>query len=70
MNRQTVQARRAALETSIEVMQNDLHALPVPQCLNCEHYNRQNMCDKFMAEPPEHILATGCPEWEYDHIPF
>ena len=70
MNRLTVQRRRAALETSIEVMQHDLKALPVPQCMNCEHYNRQNMCDKFQAAPPEHILSSGCEAWEFDDIPF
>ena len=70
MNRQTVQARRAALETSIEVMQHDLKALPEPQCMNCEHYGRGNSCDKFQAAPPEHILSSGCEAWVFDDIPF
>ena len=69
MNRQTVQARRASLETSIDLMQKELNALPEPKCQNCENF-KGRLCDKFMSEPPEHILATGCPEWEYDHIPF
>lgn len=70
MNRETIQRRRAALEQAIEVMSNDLNALPVPSCLNCEHYGRNNECEKFQAAPPEHILATGCDGWAYDSIPF
>lgn len=70
MNRLTVQRRRASLEQAIEVMTNDLHALPMPQCMNCEHLNRSSKCDKFDAEPPAHILSTGCDAWEFDDIPF
>ena len=68
--RETLQRRRLTLETSIEALTNELKCLPIAQCLTCEHYNRQNMCDKFQAAPPEHILGSGCEAWEFDDIPF
>lgn len=39
-------------------------------CLNCEHFNRNEMiCKKFKATPPIETLLVGCEEWIYD-IPF
>lgn len=70
MNRATVQRRRASLEQAIEVMSNDLNALPVPQCLNCEHFSVSSHCGKFNAEPPKHVTSIGCDSWEYDMLPF
>ena len=68
--RETPQRRRLTLETSIEALTNELKCLPIAQCLTCEHRGAGDHCTKFNAVPPEHIIATGCDEWEYDQIPF
>jgi hypothetical protein len=39
------------------------------ECQSCEHYMFRH-CNKFDAEPPPHVIATGCDEWNYDFIPF
>lgn len=40
-------------------------------CLNCENFDEKNeLCKLCNLRPPARVIAYGCPQWEYDEIPF
>lgn len=40
-------------------------------CSSCMFYIEKNAtCGKFKQAIPDHIIKNGCPEWEFDSIPF
>lgn len=41
------------------------------ECDSCERFHKRTKhCDKWNQQVPEASRPTGCPEWQYDNIPF
>lgn len=54
-------------------MIDELHKLYLdikPRCKNCTKWSSSiNRCEPWGEVPPE-VQKEGCPEWQYDAIPF
>jgi hypothetical protein len=55
-------------KTALKDMLQRLDAIAVT-CRSCEHFSNVR-CVKYDAVPPPDTIATGCPEWEFDGVPF
>lgn len=64
MNLTDLKVQRQALRSMLERLERI-----TPSCVNCEHFS-QGHCEKYQQPPPSEVIKTGCPEWEFDGIPF
>ncbi len=40
-------------------------------CMNCDHWlEGSQICGKYNMLPPPHVIANGCPAYEYKGPPF
>lgn len=39
-------------------------------CNDCQNYQRGGCTQAGGANPPAQVIKTGCPEWNWDEIPF
>lgn len=60
------------LLTAVETLRSFIEHLEVRKtCASCMYYKENEAaCGKFNQVIPEHIIKVGCPEWEFDMIPF
>lgn len=51
---------------AIEKLRSFIEKLEVDKsCESCTHWESLTRgCERFMQKPPEHIIKTGCQEWE------
>lgn len=52
------------------VVANYLGVLERKGCMTCEHFKSNGCALAGFASPPPEVQKSGCPEWDYDHIPF
>lgn len=66
--------RPAEIQVKINIAQREAdwwrNLLKNKGCADCIHY-QGNACDLTDGlTPPPDVLKTGCPEWNWDEIPF
>jgi predicted metal-binding protein len=65
---------RAYIEVRINIARRELeywqNLLRNKSCDDCKEF-QQGVCNKAGGvRPPPDIIKTGCPEWDWDEIPF
>lgn len=66
------------IEVKVNIIKKELayweSVLKDRRCVTCLNYSRpmgkQSVCKLAGITPPPEVLKTGCPEWDYDEIPF
>lgn len=65
--------KKLELQSKIELYRRELAHLESIQvgCESCDYFSR-GLCDLAQPpmRPPAEIIPVGCPQWEWDHIPF
>lgn len=70
--------KKVEIEVKINIIKRELayweDVLKDRRCTTCENYLYQgttkSVCKLAGIAPPPEVLATGCPDWAYDEIPF
>ena len=60
------------LLTAVETLRSFIEHLDVNKnCSSCMFYVEAEVrCAKFNRAIPKHIIKVGCPEWDFDMVPF
>ena len=60
------------LLTAVEILRSFIENIDIEKkCASCNYYQEiDGKCGKFSLVIPEHIIKVGCPDWDFDSIPF
>lgn len=69
MSNMTIDAIKGRIHCLQVELKNWQDILEKRSCNDCEHFaNGCKLADGHM--PPDHVVKQGCPQWEFDGIPF
>lgn len=61
-----IQERIAGLRKDMEFLERQM---ATKACRTCMSFER-GMCKVANLPPPDHVRPIGCPEWDWDEVPF
>lgn len=66
--------KKIEIEVKINVARREMEywqrILRDKSCEDCQHFQQRGCTLANGLQPPLEVVKTGCPEWNWDEIPF